>query len=248
MRALAKYNASGNDFVIFHSFTKRDYSQDAIELCNRNSGIGADGLIVLVPHETYDFEWLFYNDDGSSAQMCGNGSRACAHYAYTRELAPSSMSFLTIAGVIKAKVEGNLVTSDLTPPIIHSKEIQKAGLTWWKIDTGVPHLITFVEDIDNFDLKLARELRDEHNTNVNIAKVLEDGSMKVRTYERGVENETQACGTGMASAFYRANQEGLVKDNAKVYPTSGELLELALVDGKTITFKGAVQNTFNTFL
>ena len=242
---LAKYSANGNDFVLFHTFIKKPRNDLARVLCDRQNGVGADGLIVLVPHDDYDFEWQFYNADGSDAEMCGNGSRACAHYAHSRGLAPARMSFLTIAGEIKAHVDGNMVQSDLTPPVIKEKNIVENGKTWWLIDTGVPHLITFDADIKHFDIEEARELRHKYNCNVNIAKVDTDGSLYVRTYERGVENETLACGTGMASAFYRANMEGLTGNKAEVYPRSGETLYLGLVDG-TITFKGEVRETFET--
>jgi len=242
---LAKYSANGNDFVLFHAFEKKDRSALAMELCNRQSGVGADGLIVLVPHDTLDFEWEFYNADGSTAEMCGNGSRACAHYAVRFGLASEQMSFLTEAGEIKAVVDGEMVQSDLTPPLIKERAIEHNGKQWWIVDTGVPHLVTFDADIENFDIVEARELRHKYNANVNIAKVLEDGNLRVRTYERGVEDETLACGTGMAACFYRANQEGWIGDKVEVYPTSGDTLYLGLVEG-TITFKGKVTPTFTT--
>jgi len=246
---IAKYSASGNDFVLFHSFIVRDRSELARELCDRQNGIGADGLIVLVPHAAYDFEWQFYNNDGSTAEMCGNGSRACAHYAYSNGLAPARMTFLTAAGVIGAEVEGDMVQSDLTPPKILREDIVAGGKQWWLLDTGVPHLVTFDADMDDFDLAEARTLRFEYNANanVNIAAVQADGSVRVRTYERGVEDETLACGTGMAACFYRANREGLVGDSAEVYPKSGETLYLGLEEG-TITFKGLVRKTFETVI
>ena len=242
---LTKYSANGNDFVVFHTFKKKDRHQLAKRLCHRQDGIGADGLIVLIPHKEYDFEWQFYNADGSEAEMCGNGSRAAAHYAYTNELAPAKMRFLTLAGEIKAEVDGDMVQSELTPPKIFSQSIEHDGAIWWKIDTGVPHMVTFVEDIENFDIASARELRYKENANVNIAKILPDGNMRVRTYERGVEDETLACGTGMAACFYRALQEGKVKENIEVYPTSGETLYLG-INERTITFKGQVRKTFST--
>ena len=242
---IAKYSANGNDFVLFHAFDKKDRSQLAKELCNRQSGIGADGLIVLVPHPEFDFEWQFYNADGSSAEMCGNGSRACAHYAARYDLAPDNMTFLTLAGEIKAHVDGRMVQSDLTPPLILNRDIEHGGKRFWLIDTGVPHLVTFDADIDDFDILEARELRHQYNANVNIAKVQEDGTIRVRTYERGVEDETLACGTGMSACFYRANQEGWVAASTRVYPTSGDTLYLGLVEG-TITFKGEVTPTFVT--
>ena len=113
---ITKYNASGNDFVIFHSFQTFDRSELARKLCDRQKGVGADGLIVLLPHATYDFAWQFYNSDGSVASMCGNGTRACAHYAYTNQLADKTMRFLTGAGVISSIVEGDVVETELTSP------------------------------------------------------------------------------------------------------------------------------------
>ena len=241
---LAKYSANGNDFVLFHSEEKVDRSSLAKELCHRQDGVGADGLIVIVPHNDYDFEWQFYNSDGSTAEMCGNGTRACAHYAYTHNLASKNMKFLTEAGVINAEVNGDMVLSELTPPKILQKDIEFGGKNWWKIDTGVPHMVSFTDNIEEFDILEARELRYAQNANVNIAFV--DGkNLKVRTYERGVEDETLACGTGMAACFFRALQEGKVGESIEVYPRSGDTLYLG-VNEKTITFRGAVKNTFVT--
>jgi len=247
---LAKYSANGNDFVIFHALEKKDRSDLAKELCHRQDGIGADGLIVIIPHEEYDFEWEFYNSDGSHADMCGNGSRACAHYAFINDLASKKISFLTGAGVINAKItkhHGNkkaMVMSELTPPKILNDTIEFNSLSWWLIDTGVPHLVSFVENIAEFDMEMARELRNKYNANVNIAHV-ENNTIKVRTYERGVEDETLACGTGMAACFYRALKEDNVSGDVEVYPKSGDTLYLGMND-RTITFKGEVKNTFNT--
>jgi len=246
---ISKYSANGNDFVLFSSDTKENRAKLAQELCHRQDGIGADGLIVVVPHDTYDFEWEFYNSDGSHADMCGNGSRACAHYAYVNKLAPKEMQFLTGAGVIHAVVEEGdaksaMVMSELTPPEILEREIEHNGNTWWLINTGVPHLVCIKESVESFDIEEARELRYKYNANVNIC-ALEGENLKVRTYERGVEAETLACGTGMAACFYRALQEKKVKESIEVYPTSGETLYLG-VNERTITFKGRVVNTFNT--
>ncbi|MBN2782136.1 MAG: diaminopimelate epimerase [Campylobacterales bacterium] len=241
---IAKYSANGNDFVIFHTDAKANRSELARKLCHRQDGVGADGLIVIVPHDVYDFEWEFYNSDGSHADMCGNGSRACAHYAYSHNLAPAKMSFLTGAGVINAEVDGDMVLSELTEPIIIDTEIEENGKSWWLLNTGVPHLVNFTDDITLFEIAEARELRYKYNANVNIAYI-QNGNLKVRTYERGVEDETLACGTGMAACFYRAFSEELVPNNIEVYPKSGDTLYLGH-NGKTITFKGRVKNTFNT--
>ncbi len=242
---IAKYSANGNDFVIFNSNIKDDRTELAKELCHRQDGIGADGLIVIVPSSKYDFEWQFYNSDGSHADMCGNGSRACAHYAYVNNLAPKTMSFLTGAGVIKAEVDGEMVLSELTPPNILDKNIDFNSKSWWLIDTGVPHLVSFTQNIEKFDIEEARELRYKYNANVNIAFVDADKNISVRTYERGVEDETLACGTGMAACFYRAYSEEKISNNIEVYPRSGDTLYLGMND-KTITFRGVVKNTFNT--
>ena len=241
---LTKYSANGNDFVIFHTFIKKDRSSLAKKICHRQNGIGADGLIVILPHNDYDFEWQFYNSDGSEASMCGNGSRAAAHYAFMNELAPQTMKFLTGAGVIGASIEADMVLSELTPPKILNSNIIENSKPWMLIDTGVPHLVHVTKDIEVFDIKEARELRYKYNANVNIVSV--DGNdLRVRTYERGVEDETLACGTGMAACFYIAYQNNLVKNNIKVYPKSGDTLYLGIND-KTITFKGKVQKIFTT--
>lgn len=241
-----KYSASGNDFVIFHTFIKKDYSQLAIALCNRTEGIGADGLIVLVPNDEHDFEWLFYNSDGSDAAMCGNGTRACAHYAYSNNLAPASMQFLTVAGAIKSEVEGSIVETQLTPYVVLKEPFEEEGLSWWLVDTGVPHLVTIVEDLKVYDKELSRKMRVKHNANVNFAKIV-DGKIYVRTYERGVEDETLACGTGMAACFLRANKLNLVENKTTVYPKSNEELTLTK-ENETLLFKGAVKNMFTTTL
>ena len=145
MLQIAKYCASGNDFVIFHAFSGADRSGLARTLCDRQNGIGADGLIVLIPHESHDFEWEFYNSDGSYAAMCGNGSRAAALYAFDNLSMPQSMSFLTGAGVIKAEVSGLCtVETELTPPKRISDFVEE-GFLWSLIDTGVPHLTAKVE-------------------------------------------------------------------------------------------------------
>lgn len=243
---VAKYSASGNDFVIFHTFVKKDRSALAKALCDRQEGVGADGMIVLLPHESCDFEWQFYNADGSSAAMCGNGSRAAAHYAFKEGLAGAEIRFLTQAGTIEAKVDGDIVESELTPPEILERGIEEGGKIWWLIDTGVPHLVTLVDNVDTFDKEEARELRNRYNANVNYASA-KDGVIRVRTYERGVEDETLACGTGMAAAFLRASLEGFVAESAVVIPAGGERLNLAK-KGERLTLKGEVRRIFDAKL
>ncbi len=138
-----------------------------------------------------------------------------------------------------------MVLSELTPPKVLDKNIEFNGKSWWLIDTGVPHLVHFTQNIEKFDIEEARELRHKYNANVNIAFIDADKNIKVRTYERGVEDETLACGTGMAACFYRAYSEEKIPNSIEVYPKSGDTLYLGMND-KTITFKGVVKNTFNT--
>ena len=239
---VSKYSASGNDFVIFHTFQKADRSELAKKLCDRQNGIGADGLIVLVPHDTLDFEWEFYNADGSYAAMCGNGTRATAHYAYNKGLADKDMRFLTGAGVISCKVENDIVETELTKPKFIKDYFYEDGYEWILIDTGVPHLVALVEDITKFDKNLARKMREKYDANVYFAK-FEDGVLKVRTYERGVEDETLACGTGICASFLSAKNRGFIDNFSKIYPTSGEKLEVKFANN-TLFFKGKVTETF----
>jgi diaminopimelate epimerase len=238
-----KYDASGNDFIIFHSKKEEDYSFVAKILCNRETNIGADGLIVIVPYKELDFKWLFYNSDGSYAAMCGNGTRACAHYAYTHKLAPTNMKFLTGAGVIECEVDNDIVQTTMTTPKVIKDSFEKLGYNWKIIDTGVPHIVTIVDDLDKFDLEVCSKMRYKYNANVNFAKV-EDKKLYVRTYERGVEGETLACGTGMVAFFLRAFELGLLDNIVNVYPKSGEELTISFRDNK-LYFKGKVKKEFS---
>lgn len=239
-----KYSASGNDFIISHSFLEKDFSQDAIRLCNRTEGIGADGFVVLIPTNDADFKWLFYNSDGSDAAMCGNATRACAHYAFNNGLASNKMQFLTGAGKIESIVEDNIVETQLTTPKVLKEEFEEEGFSWWLVDTGVPHLVTIVDDLEKYDHDLCAKMRYAHNANVNFIKIV-DGKIFIRTYERGVEGETLACGTGMAAAFLRANNLNLVDNKTFVYPKSKEELTLS-INNNTLFFKGAVKKVFVT--
>jgi len=240
---VTKYNASGNDFIIFHDEKKRDRHALAQVLCQRQSGVGADGMVVLVPHPEYDFEWEFYNSDGSEATMCGNATRAVAHYAIEHGISINGKAeFLTGAGVIRVTVNGDYAVTEMLEPKILEKDIEEFGKNWWLIDTGVPHLVTEVKNIENFNLEQARELRNKYDANVNIYFIDKDG-MRVRTYERGVEDETLACGTGIMASFVKAYSEGKVKDVTAVYPKSGEELYMEYDEGQ-YKFGGKVTKTF----
>ena len=132
---VTKYSANGNDFVMLIAQEKEDRSALAARLCHRQNGVGADGLVVLLPHKKYDFEWEFYNSDGSEADMCGNASRAVAHYAHEKGISKDNKAeFLTEAGVIRATVNGLYVVSDMVEPEILSDEIEEYGEKWWLIN------------------------------------------------------------------------------------------------------------------
>ena len=232
---ITKYNASGNTFVIFHTEKKDNYSDLAINLCQKEN---VDGLIVVVPHKDYDFEWLFYNNDGSTASMCGNGTRAVSHYTYDNKISNSSVRFLTGAGQISCKVDNDIVETTMLKPKFIKNTFEECAFEWVLIDTGVPHLVTIVDDLEKFDLEICSKMRYKYNANVNFVKI-NDGNLQVRTYERGVENETQACGTGMTACFVYALELKLILSTIDVYPRSNELLVLKK-ENDTIYFKGKV--------
>jgi len=240
---VTKYSANGNDFVMIIAQERSDRSALAQKLCHRQNGVGADGLVVVLPHEKYDFEWEFYNSDGSAADMCGNASRAVAHFAQEKGISKDNTAeFLTGAGVIRATINGLYVVSDMVPPKIIRDDIEEYGEQWWLIDSGVPHLVAVRDDIENFNIEEARALRHKYNCNVNICKIDGD-TMYVRTYERGVENETLACGTGMVACFIRNHKEEKISDQMKVHPTSGDELYVSYEEG-VYRFGGKVTKTF----
>jgi diaminopimelate epimerase len=153
------------------------------------------------------------------------------------------MKFLTLAGVIEAEVEGNIVESQLTEHKFIG-EYEDFGKKFKIFDTGVPHIV-ILEDINKFDKNIAKELRYKYNANVNWAE-LKNGELFVRTYERGVEDETLACGTGMCASFLSLKEEDKIGNRVNVYPKSKERLEISLKNGR-LYFKGEVREVFKTF-
>lgn len=234
----SKYSASGNDFILTHTFgtQKRAFDKLAQKICNRHQGVGADGLIILKPHLEYDFEWEFYNCDGSIAQMCGNGSRAAAMYAYHQGIAGERQSFLTLAGVINVTIENNKAESALSGVKVLQENICELDNTWVLIDTGVPHLVC--EKKNALSKEDLRSLRHKYNANVNVAEVLQDRVI-ARTFERGVEDETLACGTGMAAMFYYLFSQAKIPNPCLFNPASGEEVFVRESEGKLL-LKGEV--------
>ena len=205
-----KMSGSGNDFIIIDnldlSLDLGDLSSFAVKVCQRKVSVGADGLIVLEPSDVADFKWRFFNADGSMAEMCGNAARCVARLAYLKGIAGNPMCWETIAGVISAEVNDDLIKVKLTEPsaVETGVTIAADGQTYLldSVDTGVPHAVAFVDAIDDYDVTShGRRIRHHsrfapRGTNADFATVLDKHTMKVRTYERGVEEETLACGTG----------------------------------------------------
>ena len=216
-------SGAGNDFILLDNRAgDKTLSREQVSrLCNRQFGVGADGAILLVPSSGQaDWAWQFYNSDGSDAEMCGNGARCFARYIQkVTQWGRPNLTFATVAGIIGAEFQGELVSVDLTAPHsfrLNEKVVTSQGtLEVSSANTGVPHAVVFVPDADKTMVtSLGAELRwHEHfkpkGTNVNFVQVLSPGHIRVRTYERGVEGETLACGTGVtASALIAAKLLG----------------------------------------
>lgn len=236
----SKYSASGNDFLICHLFKKGDFSTLAKKLCHRFNGIGADGLVILLPSDKCAYQWDFYNSDGSSAEMCGNAARCVGHYALNNHLASANHSFLSKAGKIKVSVQKNIVQVNLGKVKIIKENIEEFGRKWTLLDSGVPHLVSFgTHKNDILEIEKLKILRQQYNANVNCA-FIDKNAIYQATFERGVEGITQACGTGMAACFHLANNLTFIADSAIVIPPSGDKLSFQNINGE-VYFSGAVR-------
>jgi diaminopimelate epimerase len=239
-----KMNGAGNDFVLIDN---RDHRisltpEQVAHLCHRQRGIGADGLMLLVPNTTgaADWSWDFYNSDGSRAEMCGNGARCFARYIQRLLGAGEQISFETVAGVITARFQGERVTVNLTTPKDLRLDMDvplKSGMARaHSLNTGVPHAVLFVPDADQAMVQdLGREIRFHpvfapKGTNVNFVQVLGPNSIRVRTYERGVEGETLACGTGVTASALISARVRRFTSPVQVRVQGGDLLEVSWRD------------------
>ena len=214
-----KSSGTGNDFIIIDHrepfIPESDQSEFARLVCRRRFSVGADGLILIENSEKADFRWQFYNGDGSRAEMCGNGARCAARFAYEKDIAPAAMLFETTAGTIEAFVlsaGGESVKIRLTAPedlrLNIPVSLGSVEQTLHFINTGVPHTVLLVNDagmvpVADWGRKVRfHEMFQPAGTNANFTQVLPGDTLMVRTYERGVEGETMACGTGaVASAL-----------------------------------------------
>ena len=224
-----KYQGTGNDFVIVDNragrFGDTDIGKIAF-LCNRRFGIGADGLMLLQNKKGYDFEMVYFNSDGRTSSMCGNGGRCIVSFAKKLGVINSTAHFLAIDGEHRAKVNSDgwvsLEMNDV-------KQVEMNDEFCW-LNTGSPHYVRFVNDIDKYDvLNEGRKVRysgrfEKEGTNVNFIAAAND-RLFVRTYERGVEDETFSCGTGVTAAALVAalHDKATGKDHCDIRTLGGDL-------------------------
>jgi diaminopimelate epimerase len=262
-----KMNGAGNDFVLIDNRARKiKLSRDeVVRVCDRHRGVGADGVILLIPASSgkADWAWEFYNSDGSTGEMCGNGARCFARFVKQKVGRDNDFTFETEAGLISARFQGGLVTVNLTQPTdVHLNEqlsLRAGPQTLHSINTGVPHAVLFVPDADKaMILQLGPEIRRHPHfgakgTNVNFVQVLGRDYIRVRTFERGVEGETLACGTGVtASALIsarvhhfgspiRVQVQGGDQLEVSFSEASGEFGHVCLTGPADFAFEGAME-------
>jgi diaminopimelate epimerase len=239
-----KMNGAGNDFVLLdnRAGNLKLTPEQIVRLCDRHRGIGADGLMLLVPARSgqADWAWDFYNSDGSVAEMCGNGARCFARYVQKTAGMNRDFNFETAAGIIAASFNGHLVTVNLTTPkdlrLNQTVPLASGPATVHSLNTGVPHAVLYVPDADQaMVMQLGPEIRRHahfgpRGTNVNFVQVLGKNHIRVRTFERGVEGETLACGTGVsASAMISARVHGFTSP-VKVQVQGGDQLDVSFTE------------------
>jgi diaminopimelate epimerase len=215
-----KYQGTGNDFIIMDNRSNNVLltEQQVNFLCDRKFGIGADGLMLLQEKEGYDFEMIYYNSDGKIGSMCGNGSRCLTQFAFDRGIKKEHYKFIASDGEHESKFQENDWVRVKMIDVNEVKELD-GGLI---VDTGSPHYIKYVQSIENIDVfNEGKKIRyndffKAKGTNVNFIEKMNNSSIKVRTYERGVENETLSCGTGVtASALVNFYKDGFNKINVE---------------------------------
>jgi len=237
-----KMNGAGNDFVLYDNRSRsvKLTTEQVVRICDRHRGVGADGVIGLIPCDSgkADWAWEFWNSDGSVAEMCGNGARCFARYIQRMTGGVQETNFETVAGVISAGFRGELVSVNLTAPKDERLNLQvplaSAGeTTIHSINTGVPHAVIYVPDADKAMLStVGPEVRRHtvfgpRGTNVNFVQVLGSNSIRVRTFERGVEGETLACGTGLTAAALISSRVHGFSSPVKVRVQGGDDLEVS---------------------
>jgi diaminopimelate epimerase len=258
-----KMCGAGNDFVVvdnraLHLALTRD---QIAKLCDRHFGIGADGLLAVEPaiQPEADFRMRYYNADGGEAEMCGNGARCFARFVHPlRRVDAEKVRFLTPAGLITGEYVGDEVRINLTAPK-ETQVHQRADFGWGEIEyhfmnTGVPHAVVFVPDAEQAEVVAhGRAIRHSsifpRGTNVNFVQVTDSGTLIVRTYERGVEDETLACGTGVVASALLANRVHRLALPLCVKVRGGDVLTIdAHLDGDSfndVTLTGPAIEVFS---
>lgn len=240
--AFTKAQASGNDFIILDN---RDgvLQEKAVSLsdftkwsCRRKFSIGADGVLVLEKSKVVDFHMRILNPDGSEVSMCGNGIRCAAMYAHLNKWCGSAMKIETLAGILEADISGDSVKIKMTAPknIVLNKNIGvgKSVMNFGTINTGVPHAIYFTEQLDSYPVKeIGGKVRyhkvfEPEGTNVDFVESIDNETIKVRTYERGVEDETLACGTGVVASAIISHLVKGTTEPVKAMTQSGDVLKV----------------------
>ncbi|PLX05112.1 MAG: diaminopimelate epimerase [Marinilabiliales bacterium] len=253
----AKYHGNGNDFVMVNNLN--DYvnlsTEEIAGICNRHMGIGADGLIIIDKSDKADFKMLYYNSDGNLASMCGNGGRCAAAFAYVNSLCEKEMEFEAYDGIHKASVLSVMDENTDFVISLHMSDVTNVeeNEKYMFMDTGSPHYIEFVEHLAEFDVvNLGRKTRYSEKfhpggTNVNFVE-LNENRVFVRTYERGVEDETLSCGTGVTATAIATYLQTGKKDidihtiggdfNVKLEKVNNTYTNIILTGPVKLVFKG----------
>lgn len=233
-----KMVASGNDFVVVDN--RRKLVKDPVRftrfVCEPHTGVGADGVLLFEPSRKADFKMRIINSDGSEAEACGNGFRCISLFAKEKLGYPNRFQFESISGLIQATIDGRRIRIGLVNPTDYRErgELEVAGhrLHYSFINTGVPHVVIFVEGLPKIDVEgLGRAIRRHRafqpkGTNVNFVQVAGPQEIQVRTYERGVEKETLACGTGSTASAVVSVLAGYAKPPVRVKTSGGEILTI----------------------
>ena len=238
-----KMSGSGNDFILVDNRTNLIEAAVAPELarnlCRRKVSVGADGLILIENDDEADFRWSFFNADGSTAEMCGNGGRCAARLANILGICGPTLSFRTLAGIIRAELSGSRVKLQMTEPrdlrLDLELELNGRSFNTHFVNTGVPHTVFILDGpeilAEQEVVGQGRKVRYHSQfapagTNVNFVAVLGEQALAIRTYERGVEDETLACGTGATAVALIGAAKGMVRPPVDVHTKSGETLTI----------------------
>lgn len=234
-----KMHGAGNDFVLVDDRWKRFPAADRewiARIAARRTGIGCDGVILIQSSEKADFRMRFFNPDGGEAEMCGNGARCAARLAHELGLAPSRMTIETVAGPVQAEVLDDRVRLRMPDPrnwrMNAALTVGGETLLYHFVDTGVPHAVVPVEDVGTVDVARLGTLIRRHpdfapaGTNADFVTATGSHALRIRTFERGVEAETLACGTGIVAAAVTMARAGRVQPPVRVTAASGDVLDV----------------------